>query len=267
MCSSSTDTLYVRDILGYLETLSGGLGKEEGVLFGNPDCEVKKILVCWMANVTAIEEAVKSGVDLIIAHESLLYPYDILEQVGPADYLGWHTNNIRIEILSKNNISVIRAHYTLDKYCIIDDFAAKLGLDKTDSSRSDFLRIYITEATKYGDLIKIVKKRMNLPRLRATAGDKNRLIRRIGLLCGGGGQIPNSKAHQAVLNEDCDVFIVGETDNYGFHFATDANIDLIETSHEISENPGLLHFCQVISISFPNLSVTFYENKPPFVYK
>lgn len=261
------ETTKASEIIDYLKSLTGELGKEEGIRFGNVDQAVQKILLCWMANIEAIKYAIDINADLIIAHESVLYPYNIFEQSGPPDFLGWHINNRRIELLAKNNISVIRAHITLDKLCIFDDFASALELGNPVVSKPDFIKIYQIEPITYGDLIEHVKNVLGLECLRATPGDKNRVIRRIGLPWGGLGLFTNVKYMQNLLNEGCDVFIAGETDNYGFHFATDSGIDLIETSHEVSENPGLKNFYKKLCESFPSLKVEFYENRPPFRYE
>jgi putative NIF3 family GTP cyclohydrolase 1 type 2 len=62
-----------------------------------------------------------------------------------------------------------------------------------------------------------------------------------------------------------DVLIAGETDNCGFRFASECGIPLIETSHEVCENPGFRHFSQMLAQQFPELRVSFFENMCPYV--
>lgn len=267
MDNSSSSQLVVRDLVQYLDGLAGGLGEEEGIRFGTPAHPITKILLCWMANLAAIRQAVAIGADLIIAHESVLFPYTVFERSGPPDFLSWQVNHNRLELLARHQISLVRAHITLDRFCIFDDFAAKLELGEPVVSKPGFVKIYEIRPTPYGALIAHVKEKMKLDCLRATPGDKGRMVRRIGLPWGGLGLIVNTTYLQALLNEGCDCLIAGETDNYGFHFATDSGVDLIETSHEISENPGLEHFCQVLAAAFPQLQIRFFENKPPFIYE
>ena len=264
---SGNSPLVVRDLLQYLDGLAGGLGEEEGIRFGTATQPVKKILLCWMANLAAIRHAAEIGADLIIAHESVLFPYTIFERSGPPDFLSWQANNSRIEQLARHQISLVRAHITLDRFCIFDDFAAKLELGDPVVSKPGFIKIYEIKPTPYGTLIEHVKDKMLLSCLRATPGDKDRVIKRIGLPWGGLGLIVNTSYMQSLLHEGCDCLIAGETDNYGFHFATDSGIDLIETSHEVSENPGLEHFSQVLAAAFPQIQISFYENEPPFIYE
>jgi len=68
----------------------------------------------------------------------------------------------------------------------------------------------------------------------------------------------------SIVDHNCDLFIAGETDNYATRFAIDSGVDLIETGHEISENPGLKHFSKMLQNEFKNIEVVFYENKSPW---
>ena len=57
-----------------------------------------------------------------------------------------------------------------------------------------------------------------------------------------------------------DVFIAGESDSYGFRFSQECGIPMIETSHEVSENPGLRRFTDMLAKAFPELGCHFFEN-------
>ena len=66
---------------------------------------------------------------------------------------------------------------------------------------------------------------------------------------------------QQLIEQGVDLLIAGETDNYGFRFAQELGIPMIETSHELSENRGLRHFTEMLSQKFPKTEFLFYENK------
>ena len=59
------------------------------------------------------------------------------------------------------------------------------------------------------------------------------MVSRIGLPWGGLGLFVNVGYQQALVEQGCDLFIAGESDNYGFRFAQECGIPMIETSHEI----------------------------------
>jgi putative NIF3 family GTP cyclohydrolase 1 type 2 len=89
-------------------------------------------------------------------------------------------------------------------------------------------------------------------------------VSRVGLLVGGAGLCPNGGAFEPSIRAGCDVLIAGETDNYGFRYAAECDIPLIETSHELCEIPGFRHFSEMLAKEFSNLDVTFFENTCPY---
>jgi putative NIF3 family GTP cyclohydrolase 1 type 2 len=47
----------------------------------------------------------------------------------------------------------------------------------------------------------------------------------------------------------------------GVRFAAECGIPMIETSHEVSENPGLRRLTGVLDEAFPDVQFAFYENE------
>ena len=78
------------------------------------------------------------------------------------------------------------------------------------------------------------------------------------------GEINKQKV-QIYIEKGCDVFIAGESDDYGFRFSAECGIPMIETTHVLSENPGLKHFVQKLRDKFPKIDIIFYENRCPWV--
>ncbi|HUV93401.1 MAG TPA: Nif3-like dinuclear metal center hexameric protein [Anaerolineae bacterium] len=72
----------------------------------------------------------------------------------------------------------------------------------------------------------------------------------------------NVTYQQRLIEMSCDVLTAGESDNYGFRFSAELGIPMIETGHEISENPGLEHFARMLQDRFPELVVSFCECEP-----
>lgn len=260
------EIINVRHVKKYIFGLVGQMNTDEGIHEGNPETLVKKIMVCWMADVDAIEYAANTGANLIITHESLFYPYDILVHGKVPEFLTWRTNQKRISLLCKNDISVIRAHGSLDKICIFDEFASVLQIGTPLISEPGQVNVFEITAAAYGEIINRVKSAMDMKILRVTKGNRDRLIKRIGLPWGGLGLFVNVDYMQRLVDHGCELFIAGETDNYGFRFAIDAGIDMIETSHETSENPGLKHFTDLLRKEFSRIPVEYYENKIPWMY-
>ncbi len=251
------------DIIQYVEGITHhSLNRDEGVQHGTELCNITKVTVAWIASPEAIHFAGKSGSELLIAHESLYYPYDvIISETPPENWRDWKVNKQKYTLLEQYNLSFLRLHGTLDKICIFDDFAELFNLGEPVVA-DGLVKVYKISPLPLHALVKKVKKQMNMTNLRvADAGDMNQIVSKVGLPWGGVGLYTNVAYQQQLIEHGCDVFIAGESDNYGFRFATECGIPMIETSHELSENPGLRNFTEMLSRSFPDLQFSFYENK------
>ena len=258
----------VKEIMNYIERISGHtLNPDEGVHFGDEDKEVKIALVCWMATKGAIEAAGKIGADLLIAHESLYFPYDAaVRDDNPEGWEDWPVNKQRRDLLDKYNLTFLRIHISADEICIFDAFRRQLDLPEAalDAGRYDYKRFDIAPCT-LSELIERVKQSVNMPYIRFSAPKGlEQKVSKVGLLWGGIGLFVNVINQAKLLELGCDVFIAGESDDYGFRFARDQGVSLIETSHEISENEGLREFRNILAKKFPQTKFEFYENQCPW---
>ena len=253
----------IKDIEKMVERMTGNpLGGDEGVHYGVADKEVSKMTVCWMATPDAIRHSGERGDDLILCHESLYQPYgaNYKKDVVPG-WEKWRVNVQRDELLDEYGLSCMRIHGSADRICIFDVFAEDLGLGDPVATIDSVRKVYEIPECSLGDLVERVKKVFNMPSLRvALAGDLDQKVKRIGLPWGGLGLFVNVSYQQFLVEHECDVFIAGESDNYGLRFAQECGISMIETSHEISENNGLRKFAAIIADEFPGLDVEFYEN-------
>jgi len=255
-----------REIVGWAEELRGRrLTHEEGIHHGSPDAPVTGATVCWKAIPAAIEAAGKRGDQLIIGHESLYYPYYF--DFDPDRTLGWQEweiNKRKKAQLERYGLTYLRLHSTIDQLYIPADMGAWLELGEPTVAESGALVWQIPECT-LRELADRAKRVSGLAGLRVTApkgmGQK---VRRVGLLTGGAGLCPNGSAFEPGVRAGCDVLIGGETDNYGFLYAAECGIALIETSHEVCENPGIRHFVRVLAAKYPDLRITFFENTCPY---
>lgn len=258
-----------QDIIGYVQRLTGhALNHDEGVHHGSADAEVKSVLVCWMATSAAIEEAGRSGADLVLAHESLYYPYDAaVRDDNPEGWRDWKSNARRRELLGKHGLTFLRVHSSMDEICILDDFAELLGLGEPVYEKG-FAKVYGIPECTYAELIERVKSRTGMPHVRCSLADRlDRKVRRVALPWGGLGLFVNVAYQQEVLEQGVDALVAGESDVYGFHFSAEWDVPMIETSHETSENPGIRHFGEMLGQEFPELSVRFHENERVWAWR
>lgn len=245
----------------YVESLTGHpLNRDEGILYGDAKETVATAVVCWMATPDAIQFAGDAGADLLVCHEALFFPYPSQNAARPEGWEMWPVNRARREALDRHHLTAMRIHGSADEICIFDDFAELFELGKPVYEER-LVKVYELAPLKLSQLVKRVKRSTGMRHLRVSAGFSDEIIvHRIGLPWGGLGLFVNVTYQQSLIALECDVFIAGESDNYGIRFGQEAGIPLIETSHEISENPGLRHFTEILQERFPDTSFTFYEN-------
>ena len=252
----------ISDLIAYVERLTGHpLNSDEWLFNGDRDRQIDGVTVCWMASPDAIRAAGEAGHGLLIGHESLFFPYNAPKALDlPKGWETWRTNRQRREFLEAYGTTFLRMHGSVDEACIFDDFADLLELGEPVVAEG-FVKVYEILPTPLADLVAHVKTCLAMPAVRvSTAEGMDQIVHRIGLPWGGLGLFVNVSYQQSLIEQGCDVFIAGETDNYGFRFSQEVGISMIETSHELSENPGLRRFTGMLRTTFPDVSFSFYEN-------
>jgi len=257
-----------KTIISYIEKLAGhSLYQDEGPQFGDITKQISGITVCWMACPQAITSTAEKKHNFIICHESLTYPYPTFTEEKERQYLSWPTNTQRLSLLGKNDICLCRIHFSLDELFIYDNFIKQIELKEIQAAgtKSVFEKIYKIAPMSYFELVKKIKTAVGMNNLRATRGSPDRIVETIGVAWGGLGLFVNVGYMQSLINlGPIDVMICGETDNYGMRFCKEIGIEVIETSHEISENEGLRVFADNVAKTFADIDVSFFENKNPW---
>jgi putative NIF3 family GTP cyclohydrolase 1 type 2 len=253
-------------IIAWVEAVKGGpINHEEGVHHGSSEANVSGVTVCWKAVPEAIAQAGERGDDLIIGHESLFYPYYFDYDPGRTPgWPEWGINKRKREQLEAHKLTYLRLHTSIDRICIVSDMGRWLELGEPSKTEHES-SVWEIEPCTVRELADRAKCVSGLAAIRVTApqGMEQR-VSRVGLLVGGAALCPNGGAFEPSIRAGCDVLIAGETDNYGFRYAAECGIPLIETSHEVSENPGFRHFSELLGERFSDLSVSFFENTCPY---
>jgi len=123
-----------QSIIDFVEELTGhplDVKNDQGVCYGSADREIRRVVVCWMATVEALEHADKQKADLVLVHESLFYPYGSLpekDKVQP--WKSWKINAKQKKLLEKYDLTILRVHGSLDEICIFDEFVKLLKLGR-----------------------------------------------------------------------------------------------------------------------------------------
>jgi putative NIF3 family GTP cyclohydrolase 1 type 2 len=248
------------EVQNLLVELSPPLGREEGFRFGDPDVEVSGILVTWMATCDAIRTAANQGCSLVVCHEDPFFPYSGSGALETS--ITWRVNRARIGLCTANGITLLRAHGTLDRACVVDEFARTAGLSG-DVVSEGLARTFTTAETSLGDFARRVRDNLGLRSLRVV-GDLDRRITKVGVAVGGIGLSFNIGFWEILLRHGAEAVLTGESDEYAMRYAIDSGVDVVETTHPASENPGLRRFCGILRERFPQASVEFYECGVPW---
>jgi len=199
-----------------------------GLLVGDPNAEVSKVLVCLDVTNKVIAEAVEKGVNLIISHHPLMFrPVSKIANADP------------LHALVRNNINLISAHTNIDVAVggTSDLMLARLGFPK---NKIAFIPIN-TDGTGYGRVVELdspifakdlaakCKTAFNCTAVRYV--DSGKPLSKICVSSGSGKDLV-----EIVLNAGCDAFICGEVSHDSMVCAANYGLTLIEAGHFHTED-------------------------------
>ncbi|OGV80333.1 MAG: hypothetical protein A3K19_04255 [Lentisphaerae bacterium RIFOXYB12_FULL_65_16] len=251
----------VQDLIKHIIKLKGsGLNGDEGVLFGDPNAEIRGLLLCWMADVGALRAAAAQGCNVVLCHEQFYFT----TMFGPltAQEMSWPANRARLAAAAAGGLTVLRVHGSLDMICIWDEFIRVLGVENPTPG-TGWNKVLPIPRTTVRELVAKVKATFNVSHVRMT-GDLDKVVSVAGFPWGGLGLDTNVGYQATCVNLGAEVLIAGECDEYGFSFARDAGVPMIETGHALSENPGVKLFAARLEQEFAGLKTVFHPDTSAF---
>lgn len=204
-----------------------------GLMVGDENSQIDRILVCLDVNDKTIDEAIEKNCNMIISHHPLIFKG--IKSVRASDTMG-----NRIIKLIKNNICVFSSHTNLDIATngTNDTLAKLLNLEKIDNlfekenSNVGLGRVgEFAEAIPFKEAINRVKEALSLNNLVVT-GDLDTKIKKVGICTGAGGDI--DFIVQA-MSKCCDLYITGDVKYHNAQVADDLGLCLIDSTHYASE--------------------------------
>lgn len=207
-----------------------------GLLVGDKNSTVKKILVSLDATNEVIDEAIQIGANLIITHHPLSISH--MKKVT-SDVLGG-----RIYKLIKNNIGVYSAHTNFDVVFggTNDILAERLGIknieilepayESLENRKKSYGigRIGILEnEISLSDYTEIVKSRLNISAINVV-GDISRKIKKVAVCAGSGCDYL-----EIAIKKGSDLYICGDIKYHKAKEAEEAGICCIDATHYASE--------------------------------
>ncbi|MDR1000784.1 MAG: Nif3-like dinuclear metal center hexameric protein [Clostridiales bacterium] len=206
-----------------------------GLLVGETEANVTKILVALDCTQDVVREAVEYGADMIVTHHPLIY--------APINRVNSDTAAGQMIIqLIRAGISVYAAHTNLDRACggVNDCLMEKIGfaqnLQLLQEGDLDYGLVRYGRLGKPMTLINLAKHVKTVLKLSGVryAGDAETMIHSAGICCGGGSDM---KFFEAAKEKGCEVFITGDIGYHDFVGAKQLGICLIDATHFASEWP------------------------------
>lgn len=185
-----------------------------GLMLGNYNDEVNKVLVCLDVTTAVVDEAIDNGINLIVSHHPLIF-----KPLKSLNFTDDFKSNI-IRNLIQNNISVISFHTNLDSAALgLNDYLAKkLKLEEISplfehelDQNSGLGRIgKLSNDMNLEEFIKYLKNQFKLETVSAVIGN-NKKISSVAILGGSGADFIYS-------TPDVDIYLTGDV---GYHAALD----------------------------------------------
>ena len=206
-------------------------------------CEnVKKIVFGVSMSLKLIEKAIKEKADMIIVHHGLLWGRSLI-------FKGPHKK--KLELLFKNNISLLGYHLPLDKHIKIGNNAQimnYLGAKQLkpfgvyDGETIGFKSAFSKHKSLDG-IIKTLSDKLSSKIACLEFGPKK--IKTLGVISGGA----QSMFTQAI-DANLDLYITGEISEFVQEMARENNINFISAGHYNSEKPGIWALEKLIKSKF-----------------
>lgn len=257
----------VNNIIKEMELLAPTYLKEDfdnvGLMVGDKNKEVKKVLLALDCTLKVIEEAKKENVELIITHHPLIFK-------RPSSITTDTLQGKKIIELIKNDISLYSSHTNLDSVenGLNDTIVSILGFDnfkileknKRDDKAGLGRIVSLNESIQLEDLISKIKKSLNINNLRVVKGKDK--VNKIAII-NGSGQDFIGKA--VALGADC--IITGDTT---YHFASDykeKKISILDVGHFASEQITFFNVMENLKEKFKDVEfITSTVEEDPFSF-
>ena len=233
-------------------------GDNVGLLVGDRNDEIAKVLVTCDVDLGVVEEAVNIGANLIVSHHPLMFnSVNRMTEDNPEQKA--------IRLMIEKGISHYAAHTNLDtgKGGINDLMAQMLGMEDTEVV--DVVTTNERGVHGYGRMCTLktpVTMKEMMDKVKSVFGAKglkytgslDDKVQKLAINTGGGAGIL-----EQCINAGCDTFITGDVKYNGYRDALDMGMKIIDIMHYDSEQISKTWFENWFSENFPDVEVVKSE--------
>ncbi len=226
-----------------------------GLLVGNRQGNVDRILVCLDVTNASVNEAIAKKADLIVTHHPVIFKE--LKKLNEDDIKGK-----LLYSLIQNDISVYSAHTNLD-YAVLGvntQLALVLGIhDAAVIGRGPGKCGVLEQKTKLEDFLLCVKKSLNAPFLKVV-GRADSGVRKVAVFSGSFNDNLN-----AIIESGADVLVTGDLKYHTALDAVEAGLCIIDAGHFSTESVVLPFIRDQLAERFRDVDVLLSDDeKDPF---
>lgn len=260
----------VQDFCRFLETVAPLRLAEDwdnvGLLLGNRDAPVKRVMTCLTVTPSSVEEACKASADLIVTHHPL--PFRPLKKITSDTVTG----GMVLELIA-HRIAVYSPHTAFDSAGQgINQYIAE-GLQLNDIQPLQPIEDDVDQlgAGRIGRLSKECPLATWVDRTKDffgidglhVVGQSDDKVQKVAVACGSAGQFL-----QPAIRAGCDCLITGETN---FHTCLEAEarrVSLLLTGHFASERFAVERLASRLQDEFPDVDAwASRKERDPLIWR
>ncbi|HCW54623.1 MAG TPA: Nif3-like dinuclear metal center hexameric protein [Clostridium sp.] len=259
----------VREIIKEIEKVAPKFLREDydnvGMMVGDEDTELKKVLMALDCTKEVIEEALSLKCEMIITHHPLFFR-------KPNSIVRGNLTGDKVLELIKNDINLYACHTNLDSAenginkTIVDMLGYKSSSIMEPSKRKGYEScgigriVKLDETVELNDIIDNVKKKLNIKNLRVARGCEK--VNTIAIINGSGQDF-----FGMAKNMGADCIITGDTT---YHFVSDykeMGISIIDAGHFGTEYSVFLKTLEFLKNEFKDVEfIKSKESKDPYEF-
>ena len=248
-----------RDIMTFVEQTAPLELAEEwdnvGLLVGNGEGKVERIMLCLDITTAAVEEALEKKADLIVTHHPVIFK-------GLKRLIDGEGKGHLLYTLIRNGINVYAAHTNLDFAVsgVNTQLAASIGLKGVESlgegpGKTGILNTQVN----LDDFIKQIKNSLNVPFVRVV-GKADHGVKKVAVFCGS-----FDDNLEVVMKSNVDVLVTGDVKYHTALDAREAGLCIVDAGHFNTEKIVLPEMENALKDNFPGIDVfCFQQEEDPF---
>jgi len=256
----------VKDMFDYLKNLAkSDMNGTDTLKCGSWEREIKKVVVCCIATVDVIKDAIEWGADLIITHEPTFY--DHMDCKLENDNI----TKEKLDLIEGSGISIIRFHdymHSCEPDMIGQGEFHYLGIEGEFVKGREWAvnRFYCKEAITPLELAKQIEEKLNIKHVRI-CGARDVKCTNISACFGAPGGV-----FEELRDEDVEIVLTGETCEWQIgEYVRDAALlghkkAMLVMGHIGSERDGMKYLAKILSENFENIDIKYFECDEVYSY-